>query len=133
MKLGPAPTYSSPAGRCAWPRTSQAVRLDIGTDPAEKADTAMHDDNDDPDYRINTAEQLARLDRRAGAEAILTIATDDGIDPEYRINAAEQLPELDPRAAAEAFRAIATDDGIDPEYRINAAEQLAELHSRPTV
>ena len=53
----------------------------------------MHED-DDPEYRINAAEQLAKLDRRAAAEAVLTIATDDGIDPEYRINAAEQLAEL---------------------------------------
>jgi hypothetical protein len=58
----------------------------------------MCEDNDDPEYRINAAEQLAELDRRAAAEAFRAIAIDDGIDPKYRINAAEQLPELDPRA-----------------------------------
>src|SRR5215469_9797218 len=97
---------------------------------AEKADTAMDEDNHDP---IEAAEQLARFDPRAAAEAIRTIAVDAGLDPEYRINAAEQLPKLDRRAAAETFRAITLDAGLDPEYRINAAEQLAELHSRPTV
>ena len=56
----------------------------------------MHED-DDPEYRINAADQLARLDRRAAAEAFRAIATDDGIDPEYRINAAEQLPKLHSR------------------------------------
>jgi hypothetical protein len=59
----------------------------------------MYEDNDDPEYRIDAAEQLARLDRQAAAEAFRAIAVDDGIDPEYRINAAEQLPELHPRAA----------------------------------
>ena len=58
----------------------------------------MHED-DDPEYRINAAGQLSRLDRRAAAEAIRTIAVDDGIDPEYRMSAAEQLAELDPGAA----------------------------------
>ena len=87
----------------------------------------MHDD--DPEYRIETAEQLARVDPRVAAEALRSIACDDGIDPEYRITAAEQLPELDPRVAAEALRSIACDDGIDPEYRITAAEQLARTRS----
>lgn len=56
----------------------------------------MYEDNHDP---IDVAEQLARLGRRAAAEAFRAIACDDGIDPEYRINAAEQLARIYPRAA----------------------------------
>ena len=54
----------------------------------------MHEDNHDP---LDAAEQLARLDPRAAAEAIRTLACDAGLDPEYRINAAEQLAELHSR------------------------------------
>ena len=54
----------------------------------------MHEDNHDP---LDAAEQLARLDPRAAAEAIRTLACDADLDPEYRINAAEQLAELHSR------------------------------------
>jgi len=51
----------------------------------------MHEDNHDP---LDAAEQLARFDSRAAAEAFRAIAVDAGLDPGYRINAAEQLAEL---------------------------------------
>jgi hypothetical protein len=54
----------------------------------------MHEDNHDP---IGAAEQLARFDPRAAAEAFRAIAVDEGLDPEYRINAAEQLAQLHSR------------------------------------
>ena len=57
---------------------------------------------EDDDEHMHAAEQLARLDPRAGAEAFRAIAGDEGADDEQRIDAAGQLARLDRRAAAEA-------------------------------
>jgi hypothetical protein len=65
MKRARASAHSSPSS-AATP-SSEPARLsvsDSGTDLAEKADTAMYDDDDDPEYRINAAEQLAELHSR---------------------------------------------------------------------
>jgi hypothetical protein len=75
----------------------------------------MYEDDDD---RMDAAEQLARLDPRAGAEAFRAIAGYEGADNEQRIDAAEQLARLDRRAAAEAFRAIACDESVDDGLRV---------------
>jgi hypothetical protein len=74
---------------------------------AKKADTAMHEDDDDD--RIEAAKQLARFDPRAATEIFQGIACDDGVHDEYRIDAAAELARLDPRAAAEAFRSVSDD------------------------
>ena len=58
---------------------------DTGTDPAGKADSTMYENHED---RIEAAEQLARLDPRAGAEVFWTIAYDGSADDEHRIHAA---------------------------------------------
>ena len=68
-----------------------------------------------------------RLDRRAAAEALRTIACDGSVDDGLRSSAAEQLPELDRRAAAEAFQVIACDGSVDEGLRSSAAEQLTTL------
>jgi len=78
------------------PKPARLPVSDIGTDLAKKADQAMYEDNDDP---MDAAEQLARLDPRAGAEAYWAIACHLGADAEYRIDAAAQLARLGPRAA----------------------------------
>jgi hypothetical protein len=56
----------------------------------------MDEDDEDP---LVAAEQLARLDLRAGAAAFLAIARDGSVDDSLRMEAAEQLASLDPRAA----------------------------------
>jgi hypothetical protein len=103
---------------------------DIGTDLAEKAGTAMYEDDEDP---LVAAEQLARLDPRAGAEALRAIACGGSVDDGVRLEAAGQLPELDRRAAAEALRAVACDESVDDGLRWEAAEQLARLDQRAAV
>jgi len=100
---------------------------DTRADLAEKADIAMYEDDDE---RMEAAEQLARLDLRAGAEAFRAIAGDEGADNEQRIDAAEQLTRLDRRAAAEAFRAIACDESVDDGLRVEAAERIPRLDRR---
>ena len=85
---------------------------------------------EDDDERMDAAEQLARLDPRAGAEAFRAIAGDEDADDERRIDAAEQLAGLDRRAAAEAFRAIACDESVDDGLRVEAAERLPGLDRR---
>ena len=110
---------------------------------------------EDDDERMDAAEQLARLDPRAGAGAFRAIAGDEGADNEQRIDgpsswpgwtgvllpgcarrevrgggAAERIPGLDRRAAAEAFRAIACDKSVDDGLRSSAAEQLPGLDRR---
>jgi len=67
-----------------------AVTEDVlETDLTEKADTAMYEDDEDP---LVAAEQLARLDPRAGAEAFRAIACDGSVDDGLRLEAAAQLP-----------------------------------------
>ena len=51
---------------------------------------------EDDDERMDAAEQLARLDPRAGAEAFRAIAGDEGADDEQRIDAAEQPGQAGP-------------------------------------
>ena len=97
---------------------------DIETDLTEKADATMYEDDEDP---LVAAEQLARLDPRAGAEAFLAIACDGSVDDGLRLEAAGQLPGLDRRAAAEALRAVACDGSVDDGLRLEAAGQLPEV------
>lgn len=114
-------------------RLTRAARLgSCSWDLAEKADTAMHEDEDDED-RIDAAEQLARLDPRAAADAFRTIACDESVDDGLRMEAAERLPRLDRRAAAEAFLAIARDESVHDGLRSSAVEQLARLYPPATV
>jgi len=123
-----APRYLFPLARSAWPRTSQAVRpLDNRTDLAEKADSAMYEDDED---RIDAAEQLAERNPHAAAEAFSAIACDQGVGDEVRLSAAELLADVDPRAAAPACLAIACDQGVGDEVRLSAAELLAGVDPR---
>jgi hypothetical protein len=62
---------------------------------AEKADTAMYEDDED---RMDAAGQLPELDPRAAAEAFRAIACDGSADDGLRFSAAEQLARLNPRA-----------------------------------
>ena len=52
----------------------------------------MYEDDED---RIDAAEQLARHNPHAAAEAFSAIAGDGGIDDETRLSATEQLAALD--------------------------------------
>ena len=61
---------------------------------AEKADTAMHEN--DPDDRFEAALRLAEVDPALGAEALRRIVGDDGFDPDTRSEAAHRLAEVDP-------------------------------------
>ncbi|HYB15471.1 MAG TPA: hypothetical protein VEF71_08370 [Streptosporangiaceae bacterium] len=83
MPLGLALT---PARLSAWAN---------GTDLAEKADTAMYEDDED---RIDAAEQLAEHNPRAAAEALSAIACDQEVGDEVRLSAAELLAALGPGA-----------------------------------
>ena len=105
----------------------QAIRPDIGTDLAEKADTAMYEDDED---RMDAAEQLAGHSPHAAAEAFSAIACDGAVDDETRLSAAEQLTALDPHAAAPACQAIACDSEVGDEVRLSAAEALAAVDPR---
>ena len=77
------------------------------------------------------AEQLARLDPRAAAEALLTFACDGAVDDGLRLEAASQLAALDTRAAAEALRAVACDGAVDDGLRLEAASQLPAIDRAP--
>jgi hypothetical protein len=55
----------------------------------------MYEDDD----RMDAAEQLARRDPRAGAEAFRVIVSDPSMDDGLRASAAEQLARLNPPAA----------------------------------
>ena len=92
-----------------------------GTVLAEKAGTAMYEDDED---RIDAAEQLAERNPRAAAEAFAAIACDQAVGDEVRLSAAELLADLDPRAAAPACLAIAGDGTVGDEVRLSAAEHL---------
>ena len=75
----------------------EAVRLsvsDTGTDLAEKADTAMYEN--DPGDRFEAALRLAEVDPAQGAEALRDIVADDAFDPDTRSEAAHRLAEVDP-------------------------------------
>jgi hypothetical protein len=100
---------------------------DNRTDLAEKADTAMHEDDED---RMDTAEQLAEHNPRAAAEAFSTIACDRAVGDEVRLSAAEQLADVDPSAAAPACLAVARDEMVGDEVRLSAAELLADVDPR---
>jgi hypothetical protein len=50
---------------------------------------------EDDDERMDAAEQLARLDPRAAADAFRAIACDESVDDGPRVEAAERLPALD--------------------------------------
>src|SRR5215468_5404504 len=95
-----------------------------GTDFAEKADTAMDEDDEG---RIDAAEQLAEHNPHAAAEAFSAIACDGAVGDEVRLSAAELLADVDPGAAAPACLAIARDGAVGDEVRRSAAERLAAL------
>jgi hypothetical protein len=97
-----------------------------GSDLAQKADTAMYEDDED---RIDAAEQLAERNPRAAAEACSAIACDGAVGDEVRLSAAELLADLDPRAAAPACLAIAGDGAVGDEVRLSAAEHLKALNA----
>ena len=78
--------------RHAQLRTSQAVCLDIGTGPAEKADSAMYEDEDDD--RFEAALRMAEDDPARAAEALRSIVADDAFDPDTRSEAAARLAEV---------------------------------------
>jgi hypothetical protein len=61
---------------------------DIENGPHREADTAMYEEDEDP---LVAAEQLARRDPRAGADALLAIARDGSVDDGLRLEAAAQL------------------------------------------
>ena len=111
----PARPGPEPARLSAW---------DNGTDLAEKADTAMYEDDED---RIDAAGQLAEHNPGAAAEACSAIACDQAVGDEVRLSAAELLAGIDPRAAAPACVAIARDGTVGDEVRRSAAEQLAAV------
>jgi len=106
----PARPGPEPARLSAW---------DNGTDLAEKADTAMYED-----------EVLAGIDPRAAAPACVAIARDGTVGDEVRLSAAELLAGVDPRAAAPACLAIACDGSVGDEVRLSAAELLADVDPR---
>jgi hypothetical protein len=85
--LLPAATPSPEPDRLSVP--------DIGTDLAEKADTAMYEDNED---RMSAAEQLAEHNPHAAVEAFSAIACNQAVGDEVRLSAAEQLAALDSSA-----------------------------------
>ena len=118
-----------PAAHCGLPALPSPgpVKLlvsDHGTDLAEKADTAMHEDDED---RIDAAEHLAEHNPHAAAEAFSAIACDQAVGDEVRLSAAQQLAGVDPRAAAPACVAIASDGTVGDEVRLSAAELLADV------
>jgi len=92
---------------------------------SKKADTAMHQDEDDD--RFEAALRLAEDDPARGAEALRSIAADDAFDPDTRFEAAARLAEVDEAQAAEALRSIVADDAFDPDIRSEAAARLAEV------
>ena len=120
-------------GTCSrWPArpSSEPARpsgLDNGTDLAEKAATAMYEDDED---RIDAAEQLAERNPHAAAEALSAIACDQAVGDEVRLSAAELLADLDARAAAPACLVIARDGMVGDEVRLSAAELLAAVDPR---
>ena len=59
---------------------------------SKKADTAMHQDEDDD--RFEAALRLAEDDPARGAEALRSIAADDAFDPDIRSEAAARLAEV---------------------------------------
>jgi hypothetical protein len=97
-----------------------------GDDLSEKADTAMHED-DENDDRFEAALRLAEDDPARGAEALRSIVADNGFDPDTRFEAAARLAEVDEAQAAEALRSIVADSEFDPDTRSEAAARLAEI------
>ena len=83
---------------------ARASVSDTGTDLAEKADTAMYENN--PDDRFEAALRLAEVDPAQGAEALRSIVADNEFDPDTRSEAAHRLAEVDP-AQAEDFPGFA--------------------------
>jgi hypothetical protein len=96
----------------------------VPIDLTEKADTAMHEADED---RLDAAEQLAEYHPRAAAEALSAIASDQAVGDEVRLSAAQLLADVDPHNAAPACVAIASDQAVGDEVRLSAAEQLAAL------
>src|SRR5262245_58485778 len=96
--------------------------------PAEKAGTAMYEDDDD--HRIEAAKHLATFNPQVAAAAFQAIACDDGVDDDHRMDAAGELARIDRRAAAEAFQAIACDDSVEDGLRVEAAERMPSLDPR---
>src|SRR5512146_3576229 len=70
---------------------------DMQTPHSEKADTAMHEDDD----RFEAATRLAEEDPVRGAEALRSIVADDAFDPATRSEAAARLAEVDRAQVAE--------------------------------
>jgi uncharacterized protein (UPF0147 family) len=97
---------------------------DNGTDLAEKADTAMYQDDES---RMDAAEQLAEHNPHAAAEALSDIGRDEAVGDEVRLSATELLAHVDPQAAAPACLAIACDEMVGDEVRLSAAELLADV------
>jgi hypothetical protein len=81
------PLTSAPKARR---RTRRSVS-DIETGLREKAGTAMYEDDGDS---LVAVEQLARLNPRAGAEALRAIGWDGSVDDGLCLEAAGKLAEL---------------------------------------
>ena len=74
----------------ARPRTRRSVS-DIETGLRENVGTVMYEGDGDP---LVAVEQLARLNPRAGTEALLAIAWDGSVDDGLCLEAARKLAEL---------------------------------------
>jgi hypothetical protein len=81
------PLTSAPKAR---PRTRRSVS-EFETGLREKADTAVYEDDGDLLVAVG---QLARLNPRAGAEALRAIAWDGSVDDGLCLEAAGKLAEL---------------------------------------
>jgi len=88
----PGAHLRSPAGPGRKP--ARLSVSDTGTDLAEKADTAMYEN--DPDDRFEAALRLAEVDPVRAADALRSIVADDAFDPDTRSEAAHRLAEVDP-------------------------------------
>src|SRR5258708_26361156 len=97
MKRPPASGCSSRSPAMPGREPARPSVSDTGTDLAEKADTAMYENN--PDDRFEAALRLAEVDPAQAAEAFRSIAADDAVDPATRAEAAHRLAEVDPAQA----------------------------------
>ena len=94
MKRPPAPRCVSRLTARPGPEQARLSGSDTGRDLAEKAGTAMYEN--DPDDRFEAALRLAEDDPARGANALRDIVADDAFDPDTRSEAAHRLAEVDP-------------------------------------
>src|SRR5258708_35108008 len=104
MKRPPASGCSSRSPAMRGREPARASVSDTGTDLAEKADTAMYENN--PDDRFEAALRLAEVDPARGAESLRSIVGDDEFDPDTRSDAAYRLAEDDPAQGADDLRRV---------------------------